>query len=83
MSYALNFPYLVNCRKKSKGRLIAMYGKANKPGTLHTTQLICGKEESPPLVSECLTRMMTPEEWEKYGPLITDKSKKIQKSKNF
>ncbi|WP_092333539.1 hypothetical protein [Desulfosporosinus hippei] len=60
-----------------------MYEKANKPGILQAAQLICGKEESPTLVSDCLTRMMTPEEWEKYGPLITDKSKKIQKSKNF
>ncbi|KGK82404.1 hypothetical protein DP73_20605 [Desulfosporosinus sp. HMP52] len=60
-----------------------MYGKANKPGTLQAAQLICGKEDSLTLVSECQTRMMTPEEWEKYGPLITDKSKKIQKPKNF
>lgn len=58
-----------------------MYGKANKPGTLQTAQMMCEKEDYSSLDGECMTRMMTPEEWEKYGPLITSESKKMQKSK--
>ena len=52
----------------------------SKPGTLQTAQLMSEKEDSTRLVDDCMTRMMTPEDWEKYGPLITKKSKKIQKS---
>ncbi|WP_170932797.1 hypothetical protein [Desulfosporosinus sp. FKB] len=52
-----------------------MYAKAKKPGTLQTAQLICEKESSS-LVSDCLTRLMTPEDWEKYGPLNIRKLKK-------
>lgn len=57
-----------------------MYGKANKLDTLLTSQLMYEKEESPPPDCECMTRMMTPEDWEKYGPLSTE-SKKTQKLK--
>ena len=56
-----------------------MYGKSNKLGTMLTAQMMCEKEDSPPQDSECMTRMMTPEDWEKYGPLSTE-TKKIQKS---
>ena len=58
-----------------------MYGKANNPGTLLTAQMMFEKEDSPPAESVCMTRMMTPEDWEKYGPLNKIESKKqIQKS---
>lgn len=58
-----------------------MYGKATNPGTLQTVQLMCEKENPSPLDGDCRTRMMTPEEWEKYGPLIKNADKKMQKSK--
>lgn len=58
-----------------------MYGKANKPGTLQTAQMMCKKEDSSSKVGDCMTRMMTPEDWEKYGPLNTNESKETQKSK--
>ena len=57
------------------------YRKANKPDTLQTAQMMCEKEDYRPLDGNCKTRMMTPEEWEKYGPLITSDSKKVQKAK--
>lgn len=57
-----------------------MYGKANKPGTLQTAQMMCEKEDSS-MVGDCMTRMMTPEDWEKYGPLNIIESKECQKSK--
>jgi len=47
-----------------------MHGKTDEPGTLQTSQIMCEKEDSPPLDCDCMTRMMTPEEWEKYGPLF-------------
>lgn len=58
-----------------------MYGKANKPGTLQTAQMMCEKKDSSPLDGDCMTRMMTPEDWEKYGPLITRGIKEMQKLK--
>ena len=58
-----------------------MYDKANKLGTLLTDQMMCEKEDSFPLDCDSMTRMMTPEDWEKYGPLNTSKSKKMQKLK--
>ena len=58
-----------------------MYGKANKLDPLLTAQLMSEKEDSPPIDCACMTRMMTPEDWEKYGPLNTSESKKMQKSK--
>jgi len=58
-----------------------MYGKANKLGTLLTAQMMCEKEDSPSLDGDCMTRMMTPEDWEKYGPLNTSERKKKQKLK--
>ncbi|KUO69835.1 MAG: hypothetical protein APF81_06245 [Desulfosporosinus sp. BRH_c37] len=59
-----------------------MYGKANKPGTLQTAQMVCEEKDSPPLDSECMTRMMTPEDWAKYGPLkITSEIKKCKNRK--
>lgn len=61
-----------------------MYGKATKAGTLQTAQMMSEKKDSPPLDSECMTRMMTPEDWEKYGPLKnTSESKKRQKTRVF
>jgi hypothetical protein len=54
-----------------------MYIKTNNLGTLQTAPMIHKKEDSPPVVSECLTRMMTPEDWEKYGPLNRSESKKV------
>lgn len=60
-----------------------MYGKATKPGTMQTAQMMCEKEASPSLEGDCMTRMMTPEDWEKYGPLITRGIKEKQKSKDF
>jgi len=59
-----------------------MYGNTNKPDTLQTAQMLC-EEKNSPLDSDCMTRMMTPEEWEKYGPLIKNEHKKKQKSKLF
>ena len=58
-----------------------MYGEANKLGTLLTAQIMCEKEDSFPLDSDCMTRMMTPEDWEKYGPLNTSENKKMRKPK--
>lgn len=59
-----------------------MYGKVNKPGTLQTAQMMSEKEEDcSSLASDCMTRMMTPEDWEKYGPLNTMVRKEMQKSK--
>lgn len=58
-----------------------MYGKVNKLSTVLTAQKLCEKEESLPLDSECMSRMMTPEDWEKYGPVNTSESKKIKKFK--
>ncbi|WP_407306457.1 hypothetical protein [Desulfosporosinus sp. SB140] len=61
-----------------------MYGKANKPGTLQTAQMMCECEkENTPLSSDCMTRLMTAEDWEKYGPLILVKKRKQQKLKDF
>jgi hypothetical protein len=59
-----------------------MYGKANKPGTLQTAQMLCEKENSA-LVSDCMTRLMTPEDWEKYGPLIKGKNNPKETKKDF
>lgn len=58
-----------------------MYGKADKSGTLLTAQMMCEKEDFPSLVGDCITRKMTPEDWEKYGPLNTSEKKEIKKSK--
>ena len=58
-----------------------MYGKANKLDTVLTEQMMYKKEDPHPLESNCMTRMMTPEDWEKYGPLNQSESKNIQKSK--
>lgn len=58
-----------------------MYGKANKPGTLQTAQMMCEKENST-MVTDCITRKMTPEDWEKYGPLTTRGCKTFQKIKS-
>jgi hypothetical protein len=60
-----------------------MYGKINKPGTLQTVQMISVKKDLSSLNGDCITRKMTPEDWEKYGPLNTGeiKIKEIQKKK--
>jgi len=57
-----------------------MYEKANKSGTLQTEQMMFEEEDYLSLDSDCMTRMMTPDDWEKYGPLITreNKNKKMQ-----
>lgn len=59
-----------------------MYGKANKPGTLQTAQMMSEKENTS-LSSACMTRLMTAEDWEKYGPLIHVKKEKPRKAKEF
>lgn len=56
-----------------------MYGKANKPGTLQTAQMMCEKGNLS-VVADCITRKMTPEDWEKYGPLSTRGCKKFKKA---
>jgi hypothetical protein len=58
-----------------------MYIKTNNFDTWQTAPSISKQEDSLPVVSECMTRMMTPEDWEKYGPLNTSESKRVQKSK--
>jgi hypothetical protein len=57
-----------------------MYGKADKPGTLKIAQMMCEKEKASPSDGDCMTRMMNAEDWEKYGPLITSKNKKVTTS---
>lgn len=57
------------------------YKKAIKPGTLKAIHQLCEKEELTSSVSDCMTRMMTPEEWEKYGPLL--KRENMGESKDF
>ncbi len=57
-----------------------MYGKVKKPGTLQTAQMMGEKEDASSMDGDCMTRMMTPEDWEKYGPLITREVKEIRKS---
>jgi hypothetical protein len=54
-----------------------MYGKVNKPGTFQTAQMISSKKDFLSLNSECTTRKMTPEDWEKYGPLNTGEIKEM------
>jgi len=66
-----------------KGVLCAMYVKASKLGTLLTAQMLGEKEETPSSVGDCITRKMTPDDWEKYGPLNISESKIIKKSKTF
>ena len=56
-----------------------MYGRVCKPGTLQTAQLVEEKGNAP-MVSDCMTRMMTPEDWEKYGPLILRGKKRKKNS---
>jgi len=60
-----------------------MYVKTSKLGTLLTAQMLSEKEETPSLVGDCITRKMTPDDWEKYGPLNISESKIIKKSKTF
>lgn len=60
-----------------------MFRKAIKSGTLLTAQMLGEKEDTSPLISECITRKMTPEEWEKYGPLNINDSKIMKKSKSI
>lgn len=60
-----------------------MYVKSTKLGTLLTTQILGEKEESPSSVGDCITRKMTLDDWEKYGPLNMSESKIIKKSKTF
>ncbi|AFM43192.1 hypothetical protein Desaci_4342 [Desulfosporosinus acidiphilus SJ4] len=55
-----------------------MYGKTNKPGTLQTAQMMCEKVTTS-FVSDCTTRLMTPEDWEKYGPLTITKQRMHKK----
>lgn len=50
----------------------------SKAGTLQTAQLLSEKA-CPSVISECVTRKMTPEDWEKYGPLKHKERNKIQK----
>ena len=50
----------------------------SKAGTLQTAQLMSEKV-CPSVISECVTRKMTPEDWEKYGPLRQKESNKIKK----
>lgn len=52
----------------------------SKAGTLQTAQLLSEKVY-PSVISECATRKMTPEDWEKYGPLKPIKSKEMHKSR--
>lgn len=52
----------------------------SKAGTLQTAQLMSEKVY-PSVISECITRKMTPEEWKKYGPLNPIKNKEMHKSK--
>ncbi|WP_042331437.1 hypothetical protein [Desulfosporosinus orientis] len=61
-----------------------MYGKRkiNRSGTLLAAQMMCEKQDSCSSVKECTTRKMTPEEWEKYGPLNIIDSKLMKKNKN-
>lgn len=58
-----------------------MSGKAtaSKPDTLQTAQMIREKKD-PSIAGDCITRKMTPEDWEKYGSLNTVESKEMQKS---
>lgn len=56
--------------------------KVNRSGTLQTAQLMSEKEY-PLVISECVTRKMTPEDWERYGPLKPRTSNQMQKSKKF
>lgn len=58
-----------------------MYGKVNKPSPLFAAQTMFENEDSTPLDSECMSRIMTPEDWEKYGPLNPSESKKMKKLK--
>lgn len=51
----------------------------SKAGTLQTAQLMSEKVY-PSVISECATRKMTPEDWEKYGPLNPIKHKEMHKS---
>ena len=60
-----------------------MYGEANKLGTLRTAQMKCEEKDSLPSDSDCMTRMMTPEDWEKYGPLKKTESMKIHRLITF
>lgn len=50
----------------------------SKAGTLQTAQLMSEKV-CPSVISECVTRKMTPEDWEKYGPLRQKEINKIKK----
>lgn len=53
----------------------------SKAGTLQTAQLMSEKVY-PSIISECVTRKMTQEDWEKYGPLNSINNKEMNKSKN-
>ena len=58
-----------------------MYMKIKKNSTLQTTQMVCGKDDDySSSDGDCMTRMMTPEDWEKYGPLMNTREI-IQKQK--
>lgn len=52
-----------------------MYGRIQRLDTIQTAQLMCDNEESPAVISDCITRKMTPEDWQKYGPLNTKERK--------
>jgi len=56
--------------------------KISKAGTLQTAQLMSEKIY-PSVVGECITRKMTPEEWEKYGPIKPPKKDKMIRAKSF
>ena len=57
-----------------------MYGRAQRLDTIQTAQMMCENEDSPAVISDCITRKMTPEDWQKYGPLNTRENKEIKKS---
>ncbi|MHB8077521.1 hypothetical protein [Desulfosporosinus fructosivorans] len=59
-----------------------MYGKANELDLLNA-EMTCEKEDTHSLDCDCMTRMMTPEDWAKYGPVNNIQSKKIKKTKDF
>jgi len=57
-----------------------MYGSIKKLGTLPTAQMMCEKEYPPSSDGDCMSRMMTPEDWEKYGPSSIRNIGETQKS---
>lgn len=58
-----------------------MYGKTNELDNFLTAQMTREKEDPQSLDCDCMTRMMTPEDWAKYGPVNTTEMKKVNKSK--